>query len=57
MTSWPYSWVRAFWNERTEALRARVTLLAKAIDFDRRYRAWAKTNQDYDLIRDDSAFR
>ena len=36
---------------------AAVAALAKAIELDPRYRAWAKTDADYDPIRDDPAFR
>ena len=36
---------------------AAVTALAKAIELDERYRAWAKTDTNYDSIRDDPAFR
>ncbi|MCH8852330.1 MAG: tetratricopeptide repeat protein [Planctomycetes bacterium] len=36
---------------------AAVTALAKAIELDERYRGWAKTDTNYDSIRDDPAFR
>lgn len=34
-----------------------VAELAKAIELDERYRAWARSDTDYDPIRDDPAFR
>ena len=36
---------------------ASVAALARAIELDQRYRDWAKTDKDYDTIRDDPAFR
>ena len=36
---------------------AAVAALAKAIEFDPRYRDMAKSDTDYELIRDDAAFR
>ena len=42
---------------RKKATAAAVAALAKAIELDPRYRAWAKTDKNYDPIRDDPVFR
>lgn len=42
---------------RKKATAEAVGALTKAIELDERYRAWAKTDEDYDGIRNDPGFR